>query len=65
MKLIKICTSPPLPQKTLFLADVSKTMMLLTLDRCLIVNRIQLTSPTPSSLLETKLYLIQKNIGYE
>lgn len=57
MKLIKISTSPPLPQKSL--SGFSKPMMSLTLDRCLIVNRIQLTSPTPSSLLEAKLYLIQ------
>lgn len=64
MKLIKISTSPPFPQRSLFLADLclsgfSKTMMLLKLERCLIENRIQLTSPTPSSLLEAKLYLIQ------
>lgn len=60
MKFIKISTSPSLPQKSLVsLSGFSKTTMLLTLDRCLIVNRIQLTSPPQSSLLEAKLYLIQ------
>lgn len=47
VNLVKISISRLLSQKRLFLADLrlsefSKTMVSLTLDRCIIVNRIQL-----------------------